>query len=215
MSRIPIERTIIWGYWLAFFVLVTIGIFTYHNSKELESSDYAMAHTGQMLHNLSEIQNICLEMESAARGYTLLPQPVFRTTVLNGEPLVLGYVMELNSLIGDNADQKVNAMELEKRITRFSLIQRTLVKVREIQGFDAAVAYLASVEAPRVTRELIQQIRTIEEHEQKLLTDRKKMREELISSFNWLYISLLSSVFIALIIVYSNIIATLRKARNA
>jgi CHASE3 domain sensor protein len=106
-------------------------------------------------------------------------------------------------------------MELEKRITRFSLIQRTLVKVREIQGFDAAVAYLASVEAPRVTRELIQQIRAIEDHEQKLLAERKKMREELISSFNWLYISLLSSVFIALIIVYSNIIATLRKARNS
>ena len=211
MSLIPIERTIIWGYWLAFFMLVTIGIFTYSNSRELASSDYALAHTNQVLDELHNINAIALEMESAARGYAISPQPAFKTTVESGEAILLNYLMELNNLVATNIDQKNNVAELERKITRFALIQRTIVRLRDVQNYEAVADYMASSEALRVSGELKLHIRLIQKFENSLLEKRKSIRNELIESFNWLYISLLSSVFIAMIILYSNIITTLRR----
>jgi CHASE3 domain sensor protein len=207
---IRLESKIIWGYWLAFFVLVTIGIFSWQNSRELESSDFAVNHTNKVLRELTELKVRCLVMESAARGFIISENQTFRIAVETGESSLIGVLLELRFLLKGNPAQVQRLNTLEMEISSLAKILRTSVSISRIQGFEAAKAYFLNSEAPRYMTEIFHDIKLMDELERQLLREREYLRNEVITSFNWVYISLLSSIFIVMLILYNNIIRNLR-----
>jgi CHASE3 domain sensor protein len=214
MKKTSIEQKIILGYWLAFFVLVVIAVFAFQNSNELENSNYAVAHTYEVLNALEGINTLCTEMQSATRGYIISPRPSFRQTVFAGETLLMAGILESRMLVKDNKEQRVKMEELEAKINQFTTILHTMISIRDIQGEDHAKKYFNVSESPRIMMEIKQMIRIMSDSENGLLRNRQAMRDELIASYNWLYISLLSSVFIVMIILYSNIIKTVKNSAS-
>ncbi|MBL0341765.1 MAG: CHASE3 domain-containing protein [Bacteroidetes bacterium] len=212
MKKVAVERSIVWGYWLAFFTLVIIAFFSYQSSFQLRSSGLAVAHSNQVISTISNLNLTTSEMESAARGFLLTPSPSLKNLVVSGEPYLLATLNDLETMLKPNKDQIENLDLLQQKINHFARTCRTLISIREIQGFETSQTYFVSSESARDLVEIKLLLNQMEQLESKQLRSRERMREELIESFNWLYISLLSSVFIVMMILYYNIIKSIRKS---
>ena len=214
MKKAAVERSIIWGYWLAFFTLVTIAFYAYESSSQLRTSGIAAAHSYKVISTLTFIDVTATESESAFRGFLIAPNPEMKNTLINNETLLLATLNDLKSMSKANKEQLQNIEILEQKIDEFSRTARTMISIREIKGFDQAQEYFSTSESARNLKEIKLHLFQMNQMETKLLQSREDMRNELISSFNWLYLSLLSSVFIVMVILYFNIIKNIRKSDN-
>lgn len=131
---ISLERKIYWGFGLALFILVVVGVISYRSTAVLIEANRRVASTDQVITNVVGLLSHLNEAESAERGYTLTADPAHLAGYRTAASGTLQALDKLRELTAGNSEQ-------QERLTRLApLVQRRLGLLDASIGLQGARA---------------------------------------------------------------------------
>ena len=162
------------GFGLALCVVaavVGVSLRSMHDSVE---ASRLVVHTQQVISTLQEIVAGIEGVETAGRAYVITGTPQFARDAADEEPRIANALDRLTALVSDNPPQLQRAALLRLAVDAKVRHVRNIVLVRSRDGFEAARAITAGGSGKQAMQRVRDIIRTMIDHEQMLLVERRE-----------------------------------------
>lgn len=180
-------------------VLLTLSIFSYKRFEQQKIASAWVSHTYLAKLKLEEALSALLDAEAGQRGYLLTSHPVFLQSFLTSKAAIPPIILQLDSLVTENSEQKQNLKELARlMILRINWLTTVIDTVHDVKAYEFD-SFL--FKGKLITDSARTQIVMMEKNEDHLLSLRIKeeqTEEKLASAF-----ILIFSFFSLAILVYS------------
>src|SRR5216684_1401558 len=147
------------GYGLALIALITIGVASYLSVNRFLETARWVDHTHQVLHQLDELQNALIDIESET----------FLEPYNSGLVRVPEQLTTLRKLTADNPSQQVLLERLEPVVAKRVAFSREVTTLEKNKDHDGAVQRTVSADGKRLMDEVRQITGAIEKNETDLL----------------------------------------------
>jgi PAS domain S-box-containing protein len=167
------ETKLVFGFGLAFTVLVAVGVIQYRSIQALIETDRWVARTHAVLTELEGVYSGVQEAESGARGYAATGKDNYRQQQAAGTIEARDHLRILHSLISDNPVQIRNLDSLASLAGSKTAQLDQLVEIRRTQGLAVACQHLSDLSGLGLMTDLRAQIDVMESVEGRLLASRQ------------------------------------------
>ncbi|HEX3034891.1 MAG TPA: CHASE3 domain-containing protein, partial [Thermodesulfobacteriota bacterium] len=164
-----IERKINIGFALALLIVVFIGIVSYRSTNKLVESAGQVAHTNRILTELEDTLSQLGNAHRSTRGYILTEKEPYLEQFQATVGKINKKIKNLNQLIEPNSNQQRRLIVLEATIEKDIAYLKSIIELRKIQGFGAAVEAIGIGEEERFIDDI-----------QNLINDMKNEGSELL-----------------------------------
>ena len=106
MNRWTVGSKIAAGYALAFFMVLTLGYFSYRNAVELTEGASLRAHTFIVIAKIGNLLSALQDAETGQRGYLLVGDESYLQPYISGVTKANQALQELRTLTADNPSQQ-------------------------------------------------------------------------------------------------------------
>ncbi len=121
---------------LLFFVVS--GCVSYWNTQTLSRNAQLVAHTHEVITDLTDILSLMQDAETGQRGYVITGNDSYLTPYNNALGKIEATLVELRTLTRDNPDEQARIEAMRPHITAKLNELRETIELRRTQGFDAA-----------------------------------------------------------------------------
>lgn len=157
LNRWKIRTQISVGFTLGLAVFTMIGIIIYGGTQQLTFTARQEKHTYQVLGDLEEVLSLVKDAETGQRGYLLTGDNRYLEPYNQARALLQAKMEEFRRLVADNPSQQVYIQSLEPVVAQKLAEFDTTIRLRQTQGFDAALKVVQTDEGKR----LMDQIRSL------------------------------------------------------
>jgi len=184
--------------WAAFIsimlVIVIVGITSYQSTIKLSGTAQWVAHTHEVLTNLSDLLSAVQDAETGERGYLISGDEHYLDPYLSGVRNVDRYLRRLKELTADNAAQQLRLEQIAPLLAAKLEVLKETIELRRSKGFEAARQLLLSERGKKAMDGLRAGIRDMETQEQELL---KRRDEESRNSTRNTAVTIIAGVLLA------------------
>src|SRR6266851_4161616 len=162
------------GYGLALIALITIGVASYLSVNRFLQTARWVDHTNRVLHQLGQLQNALIDIETGQRGYTITGNETFLEPYNSGLVRVPEQLTTLRKLTADNPSQQVLLERLEPVVAKRVAFSREVTTLEKNKDHDGAAQRTVSADGKR----LMDDVRQITGAMRKNETDLLKLRTD-------------------------------------
>jgi PAS domain S-box-containing protein len=173
-SRMPMERSVWWGFGVALALVAVVGMTAYAEVEKLRANDAMVDHTHQVIASLRKVQSLVSDAETGQRGYLITGDKLFLRPYNEALNALDAELATLRNLISDNPDQQEGRRELEASTAKRMEQLRQVMVLRENQGLTAAGQEILTLEGMRTGNAVRQICRLMEDREDRLLVQREQ-----------------------------------------
>lgn len=139
MKKWTVGSKIAAGYALAFFMVLTLGYFSYRNAVELTEGASLRAHTFVVITKVGNLLAALQDAETGQRGYLLVGDDSYLQPYISGVSRASQALQDLRTLTIDDAAQQRRLALLTPLINdKFDELKKT-ISLRKTKGFAAAL----------------------------------------------------------------------------
>ncbi|HTF16749.1 MAG TPA: response regulator [Chryseolinea sp.] len=196
-------------------VLAFVAFISFKNRGNYMEANQMVTHTHVVLYELEQILLTLTEAESGVRGYVISGNDNFVDRYNNSNRTLFDHIKNARRLTSDNSIQQGNIDFLERTVRlRVEKLEECieLVKGGEIGKAQQLISTGTGKQLQDEVASVIDGAKQIEEN---LLVARNAASESDASSFNALFLSLLSVMAVVLCVVYLIIIRNIRALKRA
>jgi methyl-accepting chemotaxis protein len=160
------------GFAIAFALLALIGVVAYRSIDSLTRTSYLVAHTHQVLEDISTLLGDMRDAETGQRGFVLTGDTAFLEPYQTALSSLPARVTDLRHLTADNPNQQRRIDEAEPIIAaKLAELKRT-IDSRRTAGFDSAARIVAAGEGKSAMDDLRRVLSQMDSEERGLLKQR-------------------------------------------
>jgi len=156
---------------LALALTVVFLLLEWSRERQVENQN-SVAHTEQVLAELSSVHAALMERELAAREYIFSGDKGYAPIKQQAETMVLKRLDLVGGLTADNPSQVMRVRRLQEAVQTSMAASRRLIEIYEKQGRAAAARAFRETDPRRHLEEMGIQIRQMSDHERALLARR-------------------------------------------
>jgi PAS domain S-box-containing protein len=156
----------------AILTLLLVGALSYRSIVLSNESDRWVRHTHIVIENLKDLQNAMGVLESGARGFILTGAESYISSYTAGVQATRLSEATVRNLTADNPIQQQRLPGLERLIARKIESAETAIHMRRVNGLQATVNTLQSLQGQSVMNEFQGVIREMQDQELRLLAFR-------------------------------------------
>jgi signal transduction histidine kinase len=156
---------------LALALTVVFLLLEWSRERQVENQN-SVAHTEQVLAELSSVHAALMERELAAREYIFSGDKGYAPIKQQAEAMILKQLDLVGGLTADNPSQVMRVRRLQEAVQTSMAASRQLTEIYEKQGRAAAALAFRETDPRRHLEEMGIQIRQMSDHERALLARR-------------------------------------------
>lgn len=160
------------GIGIAVVLLVVNAIVSYGSISQLIENERLVSHTHQVIGELESMFSTVKDAETGQRGYLLTGEPQYLEPYQTAIAQIKDKVTTLQNLTADNQRQQKRIADLQPLIAQKLVELEQTIKLRQEQGFAAAVAIVRTDQGKNIMDGIRQQVAVIEQEENQLLQQR-------------------------------------------
>lgn len=160
------------GFALSLAILSTIGFISYQSTNELILTSRKEKHTYQVLSEIKELNFQLINAETGQRGYIITGEQRYLEPYNSAMKVLEEKIQQLQSLTSDNPNQQVRLNSLQPLITERIAVMKSVLELRQKQGFTAAQKAILTDRGKQLTDEIRKVLQAIETEENILLRQR-------------------------------------------
>ena len=157
-------------------VLLVIGLIAAWSFSEIDSADYWVAHTHQVIEQSQQLQFNIKNADGLARAYLLEPVPAARTAFDETVREIPGQFNTLKTMTKDNGAQQESLVALEPMLHERVTDLAAGMDLRDKSGLAPAEKLREENQKKRLSTRIQAQCTAIEDEEKRLLADREEIR---------------------------------------
>ncbi len=185
--KISLGRQIQLAFLFAFFILITLGFFSYLNTNSLNTAFAWEKHTQAVLLKLDDILSLSIDVETGGRGYIITGNEEFLEPYNDATKQIEQKLKELRELMEvDSASQKKELRYLESKVKEKIDYTKMLIDLRRNEGIEAAGDRIETEKGKEIMDEVRQSIKKLKDEEKSILQVREKELSGSMSNILWL-----------------------------
>jgi len=192
------------GYFIALLFVLSIGIISFHSTKQLIETAEWKSHTHQVLGALKHLISSMKDAETGQRGYLITGEIHYLEPYHSGIQSIDADLEILLSLTQDNPLQQQRIKQLRPLIHgedgKFAELEET-IRLRSSEGFEAAQKVVLSDKGKNIMDEIRRQVAVIENEELRLLEIRSNASAQTVTNTRLAIVMSSCLAFILLLIV--------------
>jgi methyl-accepting chemotaxis protein len=179
MGKMKLESMIRIGFGATFLLMIGIGVVSWVTVKKLKETNYWVSHTHKVIGNLRWLEKSMVDTETGQRGFIIVDQETFLEPYIQGQEDVKSLLEEIQDLTRDNPIQQENLDVLQQLIDIELKQLDEVIQLKRNGNEKELTARFAAGEGKQKMDEIRAAITDMIRVEEKLLTDRNSMMEEI------------------------------------
>jgi len=192
----PLKRRSLYWSAIGFGMLLAIGLVAIWTVREVSESDFWVNHTREVISYAQQFFSNLKDAESAQRAYIITNQSDYLQAYDSAIAKVPTALANLKQLSADNPVQQARLETLQPLVTRRLAELAERIRLRRESGLGAAQQALMSSHSNELMEQIRAVQRDIEQHEERLLEDRSRMRQARLREG---FVGTLIAAFLALV----------------
>jgi PAS domain S-box-containing protein len=193
------KRSLIWLA-IGLAMLVIVGMIAAWSLRQVNTSDYWVDHTREVISNNQQLLSDVKDAETAERGYIITGDESYLEPYNPAAADISQTVARLQQLMADNPGQQRRIENLERLIAQRMAVLNQAVQRRRDSGFEAAQKVVVAGQGRAVMKQIRDASRQIETEEYRLLQERSRLRQIRIRNG---FIATLAASLLALVALLS------------
>ena len=212
--KISFRYKIIFGNAIGFLVLAFVFFQGYKTINQFQNDTNWVNHTYQVLEKNQEIFSLSIQLQNAARGFTLTSDSTFKERIAISTATIYSEIGFLRNLTSDNISQQKNIDTLNVLIGQRVEHSNNLVSLVDKGEQKKAVDSVQSGNGDLIAQKTIDLIKRMQDEETRLLAIREKDSEQ--SEANFYLMAGLAIVLVLLLfaIMFWMVLKSHKKAGN-
>jgi PAS domain S-box-containing protein len=162
------------GFASALACLGVVGVVSYLSVVRLTDNAAWVAHTHEVLNTLESLVSAATDSETAERGYVITGDDTYLEPYRQSAALVIDYATRLRQLTADNRAEQQRLDSVVPLVTDRLAELRTVIELRENQGFAAAQTEILSGKGKRFHDRIRRLVDEMKAAETALLNQRER-----------------------------------------
>ncbi len=165
---------------LLLLALIAVSIFAsvnYYNNRQTRLSNNLLANTHQVLYKSEKILSILKDVETGTRGFVITGDSVFLQPYYLSKDSIQANITALKILTTDNPLQQVRIDTLALLAAARIKMCSAVIQLRRNKNFEMNNVKILLEDGKKVMDNIRDQITTIQQEENRLLTKRKEINE--------------------------------------
>jgi PAS domain S-box-containing protein len=172
--RNSIENQVALGAMVSVLVLISIGCLSYFTINNLVANDKWVAHTQEVIATLESGLAILTDAETKQRGYLLTGNDYSLRECQSAEAQTTNWLAQIQQLTADNPEAQQRLIKLDALISQRLVALNSRIKLRQEQGFQAAIEGMGKSQPGQgLTDQIWQSIADLRAGEMQLLSRRQ------------------------------------------
>lgn len=168
-----LERQLIAGFVLVALIVAAVGAVSWRNAQQLQDTGRRVAHTYEVIGELTAVSATMTDAETGMRGYVLTGQAAFLEPYDLARQTIATHLQRLRSLTSDNPEQQRRLQELDRLVENQFEARAGIIASRKIRGLEVA-RQLVSAGADKVGMDALRKtLSEMQQEEQALLRQRQ------------------------------------------
>jgi PAS domain S-box-containing protein len=202
------------GFLAAIGLIAWLAFASYNQNQKFKDTSEWIAHTNRVLFHTEQVLSLTIDLEAGQRGYSLTGRDEFLEPTRTASAAIEDHINRLAELTSDNTSQQIRIRKLKEVVEHKLIFTQQVIEVRK-QDFGKAQVMNASLKGKKMTDDIRQLIRDIQQEENMLLKSRSQLSNERIQGFYLTFSLLLVFVAAILCIVFYFIHISLKKRTQA
>ncbi len=169
-----VEKKIGLGFLASVLALLGISLLSYQTIQSSITAQAWVTHTYEVIAQLERGEAILTRAETAQRAFLLTGDDKFLDDTRDTQGQVKSWLVELDSLLSDNPEQKKRLEELQPVIAQRLADLNNRIELRRDKGLQAAAEAVASGEGTELSQEITRRIDAMHGVEEQLLQTRQQ-----------------------------------------
>ncbi len=208
-------RIILVGFVTTIAIISWLGYTSYRNNKLSDSAAQWVIHANNAKYHSEEVLALVLDLEAGQRGYALTGMEEFLEPAYRASKQLPEHIEELRSLTRDNSAQQERLTRLEQLLDDKIAFTMDAISQRRNQNTQAAIDLVSTLNGKRLTDEIREVIRLIQDEENQLLDERTVTIEKRVNRFNAYFLGMVLTIGVILILLFYFIYVNLKARTEA
>jgi len=169
-----LENKIILGFAASMVAMLLVGWFCFRATTNFISTQDWVTHTQAVIATLESGLAVLTDAETSQRGYLLTGDPSFLKDSQDAQAQIGGWENQVHAMVQDNPQQEQRLEAIDGLITQRLAVLNNRIKLRQEQGFQAAVQAVASREGKNLMDDIWREVDTMIATENRLLGQRQQ-----------------------------------------
>ena len=161
--KLPIVLTFV------FFMLTTVGLFSYQSTISLREEQQRQSRAHKVLDRLDSVLTSSVDSDNAVMAFVVTGDSSYLDSATAADRRTAEDMSQLDALTAEDNEQDVEFDNLQSLAASKSAINKQLVESRKSQGFDTAILQLPTGSSQGVSAQFRKSIDTIKSREMTLL----------------------------------------------
>lgn len=161
--KLPIVLTFV------FFMLTTVGIFSYQSTISLREEQQRQNRAHEVLEDLDRVLTNSVDSDNAVMAFVVTGDSTYLDTVTNADRVTSQDLARLDTLTAEDNEQDVEFDNLQALAARKAAINKQLIDSRKGQGFNSTIGQLPTGSSQGISAQFRKSIETIKRREMTLL----------------------------------------------
>ena len=212
--KVYVDRKVLVGFFLALIILISLGIFSYKNSRNSNVTSRWVAHTNEVLYDMERLHSIHLEIEYELMRFITTGDTTFKSSYRDKLKTATEHFLSLRDRIVDNGSQsaRLDSISMLGR-KKLDLINQVIIS--RTNSIDSARDIVSSEYNKKLLMGLKTVVEEMQQVEKELLEQRIAANHQEVSNFYATFLTLLIATVAIMSILFFAINATLRSRLNA
>jgi signal transduction histidine kinase len=201
--KIPIEKKVFAGFFIAVSILGLFGLYTYLINRSFIETSRLVSHTNEVLFQIERVLSISIDLETGKRGYLLTGNEKLLEPNLRARQIVHEQINGLRKLTADNVNQQRRIQQLR------SLVDENIeMSVKGVHERKLAMLHKQDykfLDDKFIMARIRGLIEEMQKEENNLLKQRMEVNNNEMGRFNIAFLCLVSSIVVILIILFFTI----------
>lgn len=204
--KLPIVLTFV------FFMLTTVGIFSYQSTISLREEQKRQTRARDVLQSLDDVLTNSVATDNAVMNFVVTSDSSYLDTINRADQATAKDFAQLDTLTANDPEQDVEFDNLQALAAKKTEINKKLIELRRGTGFDEAINQLSQSSSQAVGADFRNSIEKIKKRELKLLGEHEDALDENMD--RTILILIVSSLAGVAALVLANFIVILENNRR-
>lgn len=208
-------RIILVGFVTTIAIISWLGITSYRNNKLSDSAARWVIHANNVKYHSEEVLALALDLEAGQRGFALTGMEEFLEPTYNASKQLPEHTKTLRALTRDNPAQQERLIKLEQLLEDKIAFTMDAIAKRHNQNTQGAIDLVSTLNGKRLTDEIREVIRLVQNEENRLLDRRTVTIEKRVNRFNAYFLGMVLTIGVILALLFYFIYVNLKARTEA
>lgn len=204
--KLPVVLTFV------FFMLTTVGIFSYQSTISLREEQQRQERARQVLESLDSVLTNSIATDNAVTNFVVTDNTTYLDSINSSDKQIARDLAKLDTLTANDQEQDIEFDNLQALAQKKKEISKKLVDLRRGSGFDAAIAELGRTAPQGIGTEFRSSIEKIKDREMALLAEHENTLDQNMD--RTILILIVSSLAGVVALVLANFIVMIENNRR-